>query len=426
MRKYIIKQFENKTFAANVMTLTAGTVVAQLIPVLLQPALRRLFEPEEFGLLSVYMSIVGITTIFLTLRYAQTINIPKNDIEAKNIFILSMLLSFSFTIVLYLIIILFDDEILNLMNIPSTKKHYLYLAPLSSLFFSVYNSINFWLIRKKEFRLSSLNKIYRRSSEGSIHIASGLASKSFGLVLGDLVGNFINIVSGTHKLYKIHFNFKGLSYRKLWYVIKRYSDMPKYNALPAVLNSMSLYLPAIFINKFYSSNIAGEFHLTTLLLNVPIVFVGKSISDVLIQRLAEKRYKKAKIWPEMRKLMGSLFVIGMIMGVIVWTIGPWLFRIIFGSDWEVSGQYAQIFVILAIVRLVASPFNVAFVILERVKLFAIWQIFYFIGVVALSQFSFLSFNNFLWLLVGIGCLFYGINIVFIHSIIKKHDSIAII
>ena len=132
------------------------------------------------------------------------------------------------------------------------------------------------------------------------------------------------------------------------------------------------------------------------------------------------------MWPEMKKLTGFLLAIGILMGIVIWSIGPWLFRIVFGSEWKVSGEYAQIFVLLAIVRLVASPFNVAFVILERVRLFAIWQIFYFIGIVILSLFSFLSFNSFLWLLVGIGCFFYLINIGFIYNIIKKHDSLIII
>ncbi|MFP4024805.1 MAG: lipopolysaccharide biosynthesis protein [Thiohalospira sp.] len=426
MLQYIRKQFKNKTFAANVMTLTVGTVIAQLIPVLLQPVLRRLFAPEEFGLFSVYMSIVSITTIFYSLRYAQTINIPKNDIEAKNIFSLSIVLSFIFTIILFLIIVLFEFRILKILNIPIGKKYYLYLAPISSLLFSVFHIINFWLIRKKEFRLSSLNKIFRRSAEGGVHIFTGLTGKSVGLVLGDLLGNIANIVSGTHKLRKINFNFTGVTPDRIKYVFRRYVDMPKYNVFPAFLNSLSLYLPAIFINKFYSPLVAGEFHLTNLILNVPIVFVGKSISTVLIQRLSEKRQNKVKMWPEMKKLTVLLLAIGIIMGIVIWSIGPWLFRIVFGAEWQVSGEYAQIFVLLAIVRLVASPFNVAFIILERVRLFAIWQIFYFLGIVTLSLFSFLSFNSFLWLLVGIGCFFYLINIFLIYKIIIKQDSLIII
>jgi len=307
------------------------------------------------------------------------------------------------------------------MNIPYEKKYYLYFAPLSSLLFSIFHIINFWLIRKKEFKLSSLNKIYRRTTEATVQVATGLTGKSLGLIIGDLFGNTVNIFSGIHKLLKLKFSFNGVTLNRLFFVAKRYSDMPKYNLLPALLNSISLFLPAIYINKFYSSTIAGEFHLTTMILNVPIVFIGTSLSEVLIQHLSEKRQKKSLMWPEMKKMMGFLFLMGLFLGIVIWSIGPWLFSFFFGADWEISGCYAQIFVFLAIVRLVASPFNVAFVILERVKLFAVWQILYFIGILAISQFDFLSFNNFLWLLVVIGSFFYVINIILIRNIIINYD-----
>jgi len=426
LKKRILNQFKGKRLAANILILVTGTVIAQTVPILLQPFLRRIYTPEEFGLFSVYLSIIGILTIFYSLRYPQTINLPKSDIAATNIFALSIILSISFTILCYIVLILFHDSLLTLFNIPANKSSYLYFVPLSSLLFSIFHIINFWLIRKKLFRLSAKNKVYRRVSEGAVNLGFGFANKSFGLVIGDLIGNTVNIASGGLMLKRIGFNFKLVSIRKMVYIFKRYSDMPLFNTIPAILNSLCLFLPAIFINKFYSPKYAGYFSLTTLVLSIPIVYIGKSISASLIQRISEKRQKKLRISQDIYKIMLVLGAVSVFMVFVILVIGPRIFGIVFGSEYAVSGEYAQIFVILAALRLVVSPLNnVIFIILERVKLFAVWQTLFFCGIMTLPLFSGLSFENFIWALVLISGSFYIIDLFMILNVVKLYDKTII-
>ena len=285
---------------------STGTLLAQIIPILLQTVLRRMYAPEDFGLFGVYASIVGITTIFYSLRYAQTINIPRSDVIAANLFTLSIFISIAFTLLLSLIFFVFSDFILELVNIPKEKSSFLFFIPISSFLFSLFRVISFWLIRKKEFRLAALNKIYRRSSEGGVNLALGFSGSYFGLIIGDIVGNIVNVISGINKLARIGFSFKKVSIHKMKYSALRFKDMPKYNVIPALLNSLCLFLPAIYVNKLYGTATAGYFNLTMLVLNVPLALLGNSLSEVLTQRLAEKRYSKKQVLPEVYKLMKLL------------------------------------------------------------------------------------------------------------------------
>jgi O-antigen/teichoic acid export membrane protein len=276
----------------NILTVVSGTVIAQLIPILLQPILRRMYLPEDFGLFGVYTSIIGIVTVISTLRYSQTINIPKNDIVATNLFALSFIIAFIIYVILTIFIFIFNDSILKIFGIPGNRSFFLYFIPFSAFLFSTFEVINFWLIRKKEFKLAALNKIYRRSTEGIINVGLGIRGFYFGLIFGDIIGNIANVFSGVRRLKLIKFNLRDVSIKKIFFVAKKYSDMPKFNLLPQTLNSICLFLPPLLINKFYSSETAGYFNLTLLVLNIPIVFIGNSISDVLIQRISDRKNNK--------------------------------------------------------------------------------------------------------------------------------------
>ena len=52
----------------NVFMLTSGITIAQAIPIFLQPFLRRLFTPAEFGAFAIFLSIIEIIVSIGTLR----------------------------------------------------------------------------------------------------------------------------------------------------------------------------------------------------------------------------------------------------------------------------------------------------------------------------------------------------------------------
>ncbi len=48
----------NSKYMKDILVLTSGVGVSQLIPLLLLPILTRFFSPTDFGVLAVYMAIV--------------------------------------------------------------------------------------------------------------------------------------------------------------------------------------------------------------------------------------------------------------------------------------------------------------------------------------------------------------------------------
>jgi len=114
LKKLII----NSEFTKNTTTLVVGTVIAQSIPLILQIYLRRIYSVEDFGALTVFLSLFGMITLGSCLRYESTIVLPKNDIEAANIVSLTFLISLSINFIIFVAIFLFKDSIIEIIGLP--------------------------------------------------------------------------------------------------------------------------------------------------------------------------------------------------------------------------------------------------------------------------------------------------------------------
>jgi len=159
--------------------LISGSIIAQLLSILLRPILTRLFSPESFGIYSVYLSLVGIIIVFSSLRYDDAIVLPKSDKESTNLLGLSLILNFLINLIFFSLVLLFGRKIISFLNLPSNfPVAILYIIPLGAFLFSTYQSLNSWLIRRRKFFSVSLNKLVRRSSEGASQISLAIL-KSF-------------------------------------------------------------------------------------------------------------------------------------------------------------------------------------------------------------------------------------------------------
>jgi O-antigen/teichoic acid export membrane protein len=390
----------------NTSILISGTTLAQLIPILLQPVLRRLYiSPEIFGAYSVYLSLIGILLVISSLRYELAIILPKKDSEAINIFFLTIFLNFIFNLVLIIIIFFIKNRIVFWLNLPVKYAFYIYLVPLGTFLFSSYQSINYWLIRKKHFLSISINKFVRRGAEGTAQVILKFWNTSYGLIFGDLIGHFANISSGIYQGKQCGLSLRLLSFEKIKQVLFRYAEYPKFNLVPSFMSACSYLLPAIMINKFYAAENTGYFDLSKLLLSIPLALVASSLSNVLLQRISEKQKSNQSIKRDMTSIF--FFVIFASIAEITF-ISLWaedLFRIIFGNKWEFSGTISKILVWAYAFNFFVSSFSSIYISLKKIKLLSVWQLFYFLAILSLSYFNSLTFTSFLkaYVLVEIVC-----------------------
>jgi O-antigen/teichoic acid export membrane protein len=418
-----LNQITTGSIFKNLGILVSGTIIAQLIVIVFQILLRRIYTPEDFGAFAVYMSIVGIAATIASLRYEQAVILPPQPNAGQNLLKLSIILAFVFSIVLFLFFLFFNNQLIKITNFPVKYINWLYIIPLSVFVFSISQSLNFYLIREKLFKTSSSNKVIRRVTEGFFQTVTGKIGYSAGLFIGDLAGQTGVIIRSLLKIKKSDFSFK-FYFAGIKNAAIRYKDFPVKNGIPALLNSLSLLLPVIIINSKFSSEITGYFDLARMILIIPLSLITASMSQVLLQNFTEKRNSKKSIAKSTAGTFVSLLIISVFFILIIKLFGTWLFGFVFGDKWNDAGIYASLMVWAFALKFVVSPFNIVFTVFEKIGILSIWQIFYFILITLLYFFKFDTIIDLLKFYVLVEIVSYMVAAILnIFLIIKYETSI---
>ena len=77
-------------FKKNIVKLTTGLSIAQLIPIFITPILTQFFSPEQFGVYGLFVSIYTILGVISSGKYDMAIMLPKNKKDSINIFVICL------------------------------------------------------------------------------------------------------------------------------------------------------------------------------------------------------------------------------------------------------------------------------------------------------------------------------------------------
>ncbi|MES2838629.1 MAG: oligosaccharide flippase family protein [Bacteroidota bacterium] len=419
----MLKRLLSKSeFTKNTFILVLGTVAAQSIPLLLHPFLRRVYTPEDFGAMAVYLNIFSALTIVSALRYEATVVLPKNNNEAANILTLTFIINLLFSTLLFFGILLFKNQLVELVNFPKQYANYLYFLPFATSAFGIYQSMNYWLIRQKAFKASTNNKIIRRSVEGLTQSLFGVFKIPGGLFVGDLLGNLANCGAGFRQIFKNLFDFKFVSRKKMIYVFKKYIEYPKYNVFPTLLSTAATILPFLFINRFYSTDTVGYLDLSRLVLSIPLIFISATISQVFFQQTTQKKHENKSVKGDIKNILYLLLSVIALEIIVVQLAAPFLFGFIFGTNYEISGLYSQILVFSFALNFVGSTFSSIFITFEKIKINSIWQITYFCAICCLYFFKHLNIFDFIKVYVAIEVIIHLSYLLLVYLIVNKYEK----
>ena len=423
MLKSVFSRFTGSGFAQNALLLTGGTVIAQLIPILLQPFLRRIFSTTEYGVYSIYLSVVGILTIVATFRYDNAIVLPKSDLKASNVLALSVLINLVLCIILLLIAVIAQDPLSGFLKLPEGYEYVLYLIPAGVFLFCLQQTLNFWLIRKSAFAESAGNKVIRRAIEGGVHTVTGIRKIQPGLIIGDLCGGFASCLAVMYRMSRKDFQFRLVSKKVLQYVAFRYADFPKFNLLPTLLSAIAFQMPLLLINRYFETRNVAEFDLARQMLNVPLALVAITFSQVLLQNLSVKKQQNLSVRKLLSQVLYVLLAIVAVEILIIKIWGPDLFGFVFGDTWAASGQISKILVYNFALNFIMSSFTAVFIAFNKLKLYSIWQVMYFLSMLTLVFFEPLPYRLFVLSYVIIDSILILAGIALIVKVIHNYETV---
>jgi len=402
--------------------LILGSFFAQIFPFLMQPFLRRIFTPDEFGIAAVYLAILSILTIIASLNYSVTIVLPKSDDEASYLVRGSVLISFAFSIILFLFILLLGYRFIRLMQFSDQLYPWLFLLPLSVFINSSHLILGNWLTRKKAFRKLSVNKISRRFSEGGAQLCLGkYFNYGGGLILGSFIGDFTNFITYLFQYKYTSGSFK-LQLKNIKNALIKYIHFPKKNLLANLFSAVSLFVPVLMVSSFFHSEVAGQFDLSRQVLSIPLSLISLSVSQVFMQKISELKNSKKSIKIIFNKLFIFLVISAILFILPLFFYGKELFILLFGENWIFAAEITSILVFGYAIKFIVAPLSVSLIVLEELRINSIWQFSYFAAIISLCFFNHLSFKSFILLYLVVDIVFYNCYLFLIIRAIKKYET----
>ncbi len=364
------------SFARNVAILAGGTAAGQSIVVLASPVITRLYSPEEFGVLAVYTSLLGILSVVASLRYELAIPLPEEDTDAASLLVLSLGIVVFMSLFIGVGIWILGDYIIRWFNTPALHA-YLWLLPLGVLMTGVYQVFNYWAIRKKAFSHIAKTKLNQGIGLILTQIALGLYKLGpLGLILGQIAGQ----AAGSSTLAAIFRRENSQaaeekSFASIRKVAGRYKRFPLLSSGSALINSAGLQLPALLLAAFYGPQVAGWFALAQRVIGIPMSLVGQAVAQVYMGEASWFiREKPAALSFLFSNAARKLFFLGLLPIIILMISGPRLFAIVFGPNWWMAGLYMRILGLMYLVQFVVVPLSQTLNLLERQDIQLGWDI----------------------------------------------------
>jgi O-antigen/teichoic acid export membrane protein len=362
----------NTPLVRNITILASGTVLAQIVSILSSPFITRIFTPDLFGYFGVFMSILVIPLSFSTLTFSQAIVIPKRDIISTHLVLLSYLIALGVSFISFIGFYFFSENIAMQLNILEIKNYLIYI-PLFVLIGASIQIHEQMLIRKQKFKIISKITVIQTLIENTMKIVAGYMYPAvFILILSTFISRAYNSISMIRSVEKIQFS--AISIVKIQYVIRRFKDFPLYRAPQQFLSSISHGAPVLLLTYYFSPIVTGYFILADRIIKTPISILSQSVSKVYLKHISDLVNNNKNVYQSLKKSTLVLGLIGLFPTSIILIFGPELFSIVFGSNWHVSGVYAQYLIISLFISFMTSPSIQYLTVSDNQKYILKWEI----------------------------------------------------
>lgn len=333
-----------------------GTILAQLINVVAQPLLTRLFSAETLGIYTYLISLATIVIPVASLKLDMLVVSEADDNEAQYMtdacIVLVVLVSVIYTITITIGYILPNENIFNKYGAV------IFVVPLIVFVNGMRFIFISYLNRYKEYKMISVLGIIREGARALIQVGAGLFSSgvfllSIGYAIAPLFGLNMQLKQYLQKM-KIRPRLTVLKFKEVVFEKGRRQIM---FLLPAqFINTFSSSLITVSIANLYSAKVLGYYSVGTRILEIPIIFIAANVSKVCYQKVSENIANNRPVSKIVLSIVTVLSIISALGFTLLYFIAPNISEIVFGSGYSIAGEYIRCLIIMYAVRLVTTSF----------------------------------------------------------------------
>ncbi len=336
-----------------VLTLLAGGLLAQALPLLLGPWLTRLYTPAQFGTFHLFAAVAANLGVVACLRYEFALPVARDDAEAAALQSLCRRLLAGMVAV-------------SAMCAAAWAWHQqavwpLWL-PLAVAALGGLSLATLMATRAQRFRALAAARVLQHGGAAVLQALAGLvAAGVHGLVVGPIAAALAAWAllsaaapAGGQSTAVPDPGRGAAAWRA---TARRFADYPLLNTPHAFLGALQDTVAVALVAALVDPAAAGAWGLALRYLKAPATLVGGAVSQALHPRLAQEGCTLAG----RRHVMQTIGLLGLAAAVLVlllWMGAPALFTWAFGATWAPAGDLARALAVYIGLHFVASPLGV--------------------------------------------------------------------
>ena len=174
-----------------------------------------------------------------------------------------------------------------------------------------------------------------------------------------------------------------------------------------MLNTATLSIPVFLLTRHFDEEVTGQFNLCRQAVFLPTLFIASAFLQVYTQRAGAAVANGEPVVPGLRRAVRLLAPLALAVATVMLSLGPWLFALVFGAEWEPAGRFARLLALPIAAQFVVVPLAVLLNALGRIRQYSIWQVAYFAAVLGCSWLPFQNPETYLVILAAVDVLAFG-------------------
>jgi O-antigen/teichoic acid export membrane protein len=360
-------------FVRAVWVLAGATVASQLILVAASPLLTRLYQPEHFGLMAVFMAVASTVLTISSARYELAIVLPTDNAAARPVWELAQRLNVATVVLLGLSLTLWGPALSQQAGQPALVA-ILWLMPLYVLVAGWFRANHYWALRAQAYRAIGRSKLSQVLAAVALQVGMPLtwaAGGATGLVAGQAFGQALG---GWHlgralglKRHDYRPVLRPRSTTAQQNAASTYRRFPLFDLPASLVDVLSVQLPNLLLATVFGAQVAGWYVLAERMVMLPISLVGQAVGQALLG-FSQAAKAGAGLYPMALRAVGGLGALALAPTLVLFLWGPSLFALVFGAQWHIAGVYASWLMLGAAVQLVYAPVSLLLMASEGQKL----------------------------------------------------------
>lgn len=422
LRQKALSDEAGSTFKG-MITLLKGAGLARLVGIISIPVLARIYTPEDYGVLALYISFTTVLTPIMTLRYVQAIPLPRMDVIAFNLFSLCFKLIIIFSLLSGIIFYLWGDIILGWFKMEVLMP-WRWLIVVGAAGAAIYELFSLWATRKKQYKTIARTQFTQSLIGNVVKIGLGLlAFKTSGMIVGQFISQSAGITSFIKEARQ---DFKTylpkVQKSKERFVARYYQDFVWFRLPSQFLLSLASQAPVMMMAALYSKEATGQLSLAMMAMALPVGLISSAVSKAYYAEVAAIGKRDiVKIRRITNAVQAKLFLIGIPITIFVILLVKPLFVFMFGEQWAVAGTYAAILSPYILLQFTSNPLMQVLNIVGSQLVFLTINIIRILGLALI--WVWLKYNNlderdFICILSGFLTIFYVVTTFYIFYILR--------